>query len=84
MDLRALGQETAEKVSLDGRCSGKRAVGKLHRGVKRVEETQKRLSQKSWDRLPTAVEWLLDNTYLVRREGMSAQEEIKRGKRQRT
>lgn len=83
MDLRRLGQESAYKTTLNGLCSGKREAAILRRGIKRIEETRQRLSRKSWERLPTAVEWLLDNAYLARREGMSAYEELKRGKRLR-
>ncbi len=83
MDLRELGQETARMAALNGQRSGKREAIKLRRAVKRIEETQRRLSKRCWERLPTAVEWLLDNAYLARREGMSAQEELKRGKRLR-
>ena len=83
MDLRALGRETARGTILNGRSSGRREAAGLRRGLKKIEEVRQRLGQRSWDRLPTAVEWLLDNAYLIRREGMAAQEELRRGKRLR-
>ena len=84
MDLRGLGQDTARKATFTGRlCSGKRDAKQIRRGLKRIEKARQRLCQKSWERIPAAVEWLLDNAYLSRREGMSAQEELKRGKRLR-
>lgn len=83
MDLRELGQETARRFAPAGRQSGKQAARALRRSVKTIEETRRRLGQRSWERLPPAVEWLLDNAYLAQREGMAAQEELKRGKRLR-
>ncbi len=83
MDLRALGREIGKKAVLSGASSGRWEAAKLRRAVKRIDLARRRLGEKSWDRLPAAVEWLLDNAYLARREGMSAQEELKRAKRLR-
>lgn len=80
MELRRLGLEVAREAVVNGRRSGRGEAALFRRGVKQIEETLRRSSRRSWDRLPTAVEWFLDNAYLARREGMSACEELRRGK----
>ena len=54
-------------------------------GLKRVSRARETLNLWSTGQssLPGAVEWLLDNAYLARREGMSAREELKGRKRLR-
>ena len=83
MDLQELGRKTAGAEQAQGRYPGRRAAREVLKAVERIEETRRRLTQKSCQRLPTAVEWLLDNAYLAKREGASAWEELKRGKRLR-
>lgn len=83
MDLYQLGQETVRKTVPAGRFSGRRAAREVGRHLERIVSVKKRLSKRSWERLPSGVEWLLDNTYLAQREGKSAQEDLRRGKRLR-
>ena len=83
MDLYQLGQETARKITPTGRFSGHRAAREVGRCLDRIEAVRKKLSRRSWERLPSGVEWLLDNAYLAQREGKLAQEELRRGKRLR-
>ncbi len=84
MNVEVLGQRIAEEGCFDGCGAGRREAAQLRRAIKEIEQLCQRLSRKSWERIPTAVEWLLDNAYLARREGMWAQEELKRGKRLRS
>ncbi len=84
MDLQALGQRTAEEMPLTGLRSGRGAARELNRCLGKVEATRQRLGEKTWDRLPQSVEWLLDNAYLARREGAAAREDLRRAKALRT
>lgn len=84
MNAEGLGRKIAAESRLDGYYAGRREAIRIRRAVRQIEGSRKRLSRKSWDRIPTAVEWLLDNAYLARREGMSAREELKRRKRLRS
>lgn len=84
MDLQALGQKTARETALTGVRSGKRTAKTLSRCLDRLDSARQRLGERTWDRLPQSVEWLLDNGYLARREGASACQELRRAKRLRT
>ena len=83
MDLQALGQKTAAKPKLSGCRTGRGTARSLGRRLREIESARLRLGEKTWDRLPQSVEWLLDNAYLARREGLAAQEELRRSKRLR-
>ena len=60
-----LGKETARALTIEGRYSGRRAANVLRKAVKELEETQANLNRRNWERFPAAVEWFLDNFYLV-------------------
>lgn len=78
-----LGKETARALTIEGRYSGRRAANVLRKAVKELEETQANLNRRNWERFPAAVEWFLDNFYLVRQEGKDAEMALRRGKRLR-
>ena len=81
MGLLELGQETAKQLLVQGHRSGRGMARSLDRALKRIEKTRLALAAREWERLPAAVEWLLDNAYLAQREGKAAAEELKGGKR---
>jgi len=81
MDLLKLGTETAEKLRPKGAKQGKNAARAVREAISRVEATKRRMEKRRWDRMPGAVEWLLDNAYLAIRAGKEAEVEFKRGKR---
>ncbi len=81
MGLLELGRERAGSLIIEGCRSGRGMAGALRRALKRIEKTRLKLSAREWERLPVAVEWLLDNAYLAQREGKTAEQELKRGKR---
>lgn len=83
MDALELGQKTAEGLRPGKSRRGKGAAIEIQRALKKMEAVRSRLSRQSWERLPGAVEWLLDNAYLARRAGLSAQDDLRRGKRLR-
>ena len=83
MDALRLGRETAGALRLDGVCRGNGAAQEVKKALQKMEAVRTRLGRRSWDRLPGAVEWLLDNAYLARRAGLSAQDDLRRGKRLR-
>lgn len=83
MDLFELGKQIGSKYETKGYHCGWHAACGIGKALQRISETQNRLERKSWTHVPVAVEWLLDNAYLAFREGKSAQESLKRGKRLR-
>lgn len=80
MELLELGRETAQKIEPKGARSGRRAAREVKRAVRAIERAKERLEKRIWSRIPTAVEWLLDNAYLARREGLAAADDLKRGR----
>ena len=83
MDALRLGQETAEEIRLRGTCRGNGAAREVKKALQKMETVHTRMGRRSWERLPGAVEWLLDNAYLARRAGLSAQDDLRRGRRLR-
>ena len=83
MGFLELGRETARALPATGRRSGRRAAKELRRELEQLERTRARLSRQDQERLPQAVEWLLDNAYLAQREGRESANDLRRGKRLR-
>ena len=83
MGFLELGREAARALPATGRRSGRRAAKELRRELEQVERTRARLSRQDQERLPQAVEWLLDNAYLAQREGRESVGDLRRGKRLR-
>ncbi|MDD5937901.1 MAG: hypothetical protein PUC36_02660, partial [Clostridiales bacterium] len=83
MDWMTLGKETAQKLSPKGSYSGKTGVRGIRWALERIEDTHQRLSRQCGGQMSQAAEWLLDNAYLARREGLAAAADLKRGKRLR-
>lgn len=83
MDLLQLGRKTAENTEIKGRCSGRRAARMVRNAMAEVERVRDRWANTSAASALDGAEWLLDNAYLVRREGAAAVEDLARGKRLR-
>lgn len=83
MDALELGRKTSGGLCPEGLYQGKRLAGEIKKALREMEAVRTRLSRCSWERLPGAVEWLLDNAYLARRAGLAAQDDLRRGKRLR-
>jgi len=66
----------------EGNSSGRGAAKRVRRALEGVERARRRLSAAGTADTP-AQEWLLDNGWLARREGMQAVHELKRGRRLR-
>lgn len=79
MKLLELGRETALSLRASGNCRGRKAAKEIRRAVEDIEQTRQDLSCRGWDRIPAGAEWLLDNAWIAKREGKTAEEELRSG-----
>ncbi|MGI5972246.1 MAG: GH36-type glycosyl hydrolase domain-containing protein [Oscillospiraceae bacterium] len=80
MDRMELGRETARGLRPTGHKTGRGAEREIVRSLDEVERVRERISRQNRERLPRAAEWLLDNAYLARREGLESAADLRRGR----
>lgn len=80
MDLMQAGALVAQSVNITGTTTGKGLARQIGRSLQIIEGKWRQLDQLPRENTSPAVEWLLDNAYLARREGAAAQEELRRSK----
>ena len=79
--LELYGENVARLLRISGKVHGGRLAKRLAQNVKRLGKRRDALLKDygGSDKVPPAAEWLLDNYYIVRREGMYAAAEFDRG-----
>ena len=77
--LPSFGESTARRLQLSGEAPAKRTARELNAALARIGRIHSQLESKyrAASEVPGAAEWLLDNWYLVQREGRYAIEELK-------
>lgn len=81
--LEIYGENVARLLRINGVVHGSRLARQLAQSVKRLGKRRDALLKDygGSDKVPPAAEWLLDNYYIVRREGLYAAAEFDRGGR---
>lgn len=76
--LSLYGENVARLLKVNDKVRGTRIAGKLSTDIKRLGRRRAAMLEEygGSDKVPPAAEWLMDNYYLVRREGMLAAEDF--------